>query len=181
VKLLVIADELSPRWFAKHLIAMALHKNQKTKIVIVKSLKELTKTSLNVPAIIFGVKNSVFDEFYDQQVGTHPETLKHFLTIQPSIDVSIKTKKSKNLPVAEVPVILLKKTSNSSRSFVPMDVDESPESPSNLAQDSNDFISFSKHNDASLSVDINSPLPLYRPIKIKRIAGNPNRKEKNVK
>lgn len=168
---------MSPRWFAQHLISMALHKNEKIKIVVVKNLKETTKTLLKVSAIILGVKTSALDEFYEKQIRTQPELIKNFRKIQPSIDVSIKQKK-KEASFVETPAILLKKTSNSSRSFVPMDVDDDESSPANLPLGTSGYIPFSKLNVGSSSLQTNSQLPLYRPIKIKKVVGNSNRKEK---
>lgn len=173
IKLLVIADELSPRWFAKHLIAMALHRNPQTKVIVVKGLKGVTRSSLKHPAIIFGVKTSFFDEFYDKQVGTHSELLKNYFKVQPMTNVSLKSKKLKPVVVLK-PVVLLKKTSDSTRAFVPMEDAEPPELPGVFAPDSSGFIALSKFTDTSNFTSLS--LPSYRPIKIKKIAGNSNRK-----
>lgn len=175
LKLLVISDGFTPRWFAQHLVSMALHKNQSTKILIVKNLKEITKNVLKIPSIVFGVKTSEFKGFCE---AMQSEFIEHFHRIYISTDVSLKRKKRKLKENEEIPVVLLKKSSISSREFVPMDVDELPESPLNL-QNTTGFISFSKFNDSSSSVHTKSPLLSYRPIKIKRIVGNSKRKEKN--
>lgn len=172
--MLVLADEISPRWFGKHLIGMTLHKNQKTKIVIVPKLKDITKTLLKVPSIVLSVniKNPKLEEFYSE-LSIHSALLEHYYSIKPSVDVTVKRKK-KILSVDDTPpVILLKKPIDSSRSFVPLETDE----PStNLKKDSKDFISFSKFNENSLNA--NTPTPLYRPIMIKKVVSNPNRVKK---
>lgn len=152
---------------------MALHRNPKTKVIVVKNLKEVSKSSLKVPAIIFGVKTSDFDEFYDVKVGSHTELLQNYHKVKSTTNVCLKRKKQKPASV-DNPVVLLKKPSDSTRAFVPMDVDESPESQGVSAQDSSGFIAFSKLNVASNIAS--SPLPSYRPIKIKKITGNSNRK-----
>lgn len=172
--MLVLADEISPRWFGKHLIGMTLHKNQKTKIIIVPKLKDITKSLLKVPSIIFSINvmESKFEEFYSE-LSIHSALLEHYYSIKPSTDVTMKRKK-KILSVDDTrPVILLKKPFDSSRSFVPMETDEPSTS---VKQDSKDFISFSKFNDISLNA--NTPTPLYRPIMIKKVVGNPNRVKK---
>lgn len=183
--MLVVADELSPRWFGKHLLAMALHRNTNIRIVIVPKLKDMTKAILKVPAIIFAIRNSAnvsrLEKFY-QQLGIHPELLKHYCTIQKSFDVSINKKKIKKLEVDDPPVILLKKTSASSRSFIPMDIEESSTQTTQKIklETSDDFISLSKFNSSTNFVS-NLQAPLYRPIKIKKILGNPNRAKRNKK
>lgn len=174
--MLVIADEISPRWFGKHLIGMTLHKNQKTKIVIFPKLKDITKTLLKVPSIIFSinVKESKVEEFYSE-LSIHSTLLEHYYSIKPSTDVTVKRKKKILLIDDTPPVILLKKPFDSSRSFVPMETDE----PSTtVKQDSGDFISFSKSTDNNKSLNATTPTPLYRPIMIKKVVGNPNRVKK---
>lgn len=168
---LVLADEISPRWFAKHLIAMAVHTNPQIQIFIVPKLKEVTKNLLKIPTIIFSIKNSAttkeIDELY-KSVGTHSELLKHFYTIRPSVNVSLKRKKEKK-EVNDPPVVLLKK----SETFIPM-VAKVPV-PSLKKQDTSDFIAFST---LKVAESAEAPVPLYRPIKIKKVSANPNRKNK---
>lgn len=162
---IVIADEISPRWFAKHLIAMALHRNQETKVVIVPKLKDITKTLLGVPAIIFSMKSPEVKSFYDE-LAMHSTLLKHYYTVKPSINVSLKKKKTKSADEPH-PVTLLTKPSDSSRAFIPMDL----ATPAKPSKPTNDFIAFSK--------EVNTlPEPsLYRPIMIRKIVGNPKRKK----
>lgn len=176
--MLVMADEISPRWFGKQLIAMCLHRNQSLKIVIIPKLKDVTKTVLKIPTIIFAVKKSAtFDEFY-KQLDTHPEFLKNYYTIKQSCNVSIKRKKQKP-QVDEGPVVeLLKKPCDSSRSFIPMDIEDTEKTQPMPKLESGDFISLSKYTDKASNLSIQPAIaPLYRPIKIARIVGNPNRKK----
>ena len=180
--MLVIANEISPKFFGKHLIAMALHKNQNIQVVIVSKLKDVTKQLLKVPSIIFSIKRSEklkeLSEFY-KSLGIHSELEKHYRKICPVIDVSVKKKKVKQPQSDGPPVTLLQKPSDNSRSFIPMDVEESTQVISK--QDSSDFISLSKFTLSSSSSFSNPLVPLYRPLKIAKIVGNPNRKQKKTK
>lgn len=175
VQTLVIANEISPKFFGKHLIAMALHKNVSLQILIVPNLKNITKKLLKVPSIILTIrsseKSSVFTEFY-QSLSLHSDFLNYYYSIRPLVDVSIKKKRTKQIS-DEPPILLLRKPSNDSRSFIPMDAIESTEPDDK--DDSPGFISLSKYSAPSL---LNKPAPLYRPMKIAKIVGNSNRKQK---
>lgn len=180
--MLVIANEISPKFFGKHLIAMALHKNPNIQIIIVPKLKDVTKQLLKVSSIIFSIKRSEnlteLSEFY-KSLNIQTELEKYYRKICPVVDVSVKKKKVKQPPSDGPPVTLLKKPSDNSRSFVPMDAEDSSQAISK--QDSSDFISLSKFT-LSSSSSLSSPLvPLYRPLKIAKIVGNPNRKQKKKK
>lgn len=155
---------------------MALQKNKNRKIFIVPKLKDITKKVLNVPSIIFTIKSSAettkFDDFY-KLLAIHPELLKNYRTIEPNTNVSTK-KKGKVKGTNDGPAVtLLKKLSDSSRGFTPMDIDKPSSQP-----DSTGFISFSKVKDNSSFTA--SPAPIYRPVKIMKAMGNPNRKQRKT-
>lgn len=168
---------------AKHLLSMTFHLNQKMKVFIVPKLKELTNKLMEVPTIILAFKSSAkysepLESFYDQ-LGIHSELLRQYLVVKPVQDVSIK-KKKKVKAMQETPVVLLTKINESTRSFIPMETDLNESKPPAefilTSKDiSSDFIALSKYSDNSNST---LPLPLYRPIKIKKVIGNLNRKLK---
>lgn len=186
VQLLVIGNEISPKFFGKHVIATALNKNRNMKIIIIPKLKDLTNRLFKVPAIIFSVLCSTniqfLDDFYTK-LGIHDELLKNYCTIQNSINLPTKKRKERKLcgETNEIKVCLLEKTSTSSRSFIPTSNQEeetSASSPTEIKMDTSDFISFSKDNISSDFLAKSSSAPLYRPLKFMKIAGNPNRKKK---
>lgn len=170
---LIMANEFSPRFCAKHLISSTLHKNPKTKVIIVERLKEITKDLFNVPAIIFSITNSFesveFNAFYDH-LSVHSEWLENYCRIQKKIDVSNESKrrKKKTKPEENSPTVTIIKKS---------DMPSSSQKPSDEMKvsvfDKSDFISFSKDNTFAST----SATSLYRPIKVKRIIPNSNRKE----
>jgi len=174
---LVIANEISPKFFGKHLISMAYHKNPNIQVFIIPKLKDITKQLLKVPSIVFSIKRSgklaELSDFY-KSLCIQEEVQKHYYTTRPVSDVSIKKRKLKPTPDRGTPVTLLRKSSDNRRSFVPMDVEESASAE---IKDSSDFISLSKFNISSSSLK-SSAAPLYRPIKIAKVAGNPSRKQK---
>lgn len=190
VKILVMTSEFSPRMFAKQLLSMTLCLNQKIRVFIVPKLKSLTNKLMKNPTVIFAFKSSAksseFEKLYDQ-LGTHTELLRHYLSPKPIQDFSIKRKKKLN-KIQETPVVLLKKVDEANKAFVPMDTDisESTQLPSSdfilLSKEnsvqSSDFISLSKSDSSSFLS--NSSLPLYRPIKIMKVSGNPERKLKKT-
>lgn len=185
VRLMMIADEFQPKWFGKQLIAMALSKNPNTKILIVPALKDITKSLLKVPSIVVTIKRSAdlssLDEFYNL-LGIQSELRTSYYTIHPSLDLSIKSKKRRRVKETIKPepaIVLLKKRSDSFRSFIPMAAEEAP-SAAPVQQDSSDFISLSKFSISS-SFIANSSAPLYRPPKIMKLPGNLNRKQKHLK
>lgn len=179
--MLVLSNETSPRWFAKHLIAMSLARNRNTCVVIVPKLKELTKKVLKTPTIVLGVLDaakSVDLEVFYKNLDVHKDLLANYLKIENSKDVSVKKKKRSKVSTP-APFVLLRRTSDS-RTFVPMDTEQS-EGRQNVSQGGNshssDFIAFSKLNVSTARSLSNTAPVLYRPIKIKQIAGNPNRKK----
>lgn len=178
---MVLANEISPRWLSKHLIAMALSKNRQIKVLIVPQLKNLTKTLLKAPTIIFGVDTKAssveLDKFY-QKLGIHEELLTNYATIESNQDVSIKKKKRKAKEPSIIPVTLLKKPADNSRAFIPMDVEEASQPPV-AKPPSTGFIAFSTQSiEESKSFAKSAANVVYRPIKIKSMIGNPNRKKK---
>lgn len=132
---------------------------------------------MKVPSIIFSIKRSEklaeLSDFY-MSLCIHEDLQKNYHTTRPVTDVSIKKRKQKQTPDRGPPVTLLRKSPGNSRSFVPMDVEQSTQPE---ITDSSDFISLSKFNINSSSLK-NSSVPLYRPIKLAKVAGNPNRKQK---
>lgn len=179
--MLVLSNETSPRWFAKHLIAMSLARNRNMSVIIVPKLKELTKKVVKTPAIVLGIldtaKSVELEEFYNN-LDVHKDFLASYLKIETLKDVSIK-KKKKRSQVSTPPVELLKRTSDA-RAFVPMDTEPSEGRKDVIPVEkslSSDFIAFSKLNVSTARSLSNAAPVLYRPIKIKQIAGNPNRKK----
>lgn len=182
--MLVIANEISPKFFGQHLIATALSKNRNLKIIIVPKLKDATKSLFKVPPVAFSLKNSLkfpeFDDFYSK-LGIHAELLKHYCLIQDSINVSVKKEKKEDSDESTQPqVTLLTKTSDSSRSFIPIGTEEVVPAPAppETPMDTSDFISLSKYDSPSDFLSSSSATPLYRPLKFMKIAGNSNRKKK---
>lgn len=180
--MLVLNNETSPRWFAKHLIAMTLARNRNTNIFIVPRLKEMTKKVVKTPAIVLGIcdtaKTAELDEFYGN-LDVHKDFLSNYLKIEKSKDVSVKRKKKRSTASTAAPVVLLRKIADT-RAFVPMDTEPSegqPNTASGVEALSSDFIAFSKLNVSTARSLSKAPPVLYRPIKIKQIAGNPNRKK----
>lgn len=179
--MLVLSNEISPRWFAKHLIAMSLARNRNTSVVIVPKLKELTKKVVKTSAIILGIldaaKSEDLEVFY-RNLDVHRDLLANYLKIENQKDVSVKKKRRSQLS-APAPVVLLSRTSDM-RAFTPMDTETSDGRQNVISKDealSSNFIAFSKLN-VSTARSLSTAAPvLYRPIKIKQIAGNPNRKK----
>lgn len=181
--MLVLSNELSPRHFAKHLIAMTLVLNRNTNILIVPKLKEMTKKVVKTPAIVLGfcdsAKSAKLEEFY-ASLEVHKDFLSNYLKIENSKDVSVKKKKKRLNAPAPAPAVLLKRTANT-RAFIPMDTEPSDGHQnvvSGVEALSSDFIAFSKLNVNTARSLASAPTLLYRPIKIKQIAGNPNRKKR---
>ncbi|CAO1436381.1 unnamed protein product [Diamesa serratosioi] len=181
VYLLAIADELSPKWFAKQLIAMSMTKCRTIKVVIVPKLKEISKELLKVPAIVFCLTKSEnvehlkdFDSWY-HKLDIHEELLKHYSTIQPAKDISIKKKKKS--PPAVVPInlteVYLIKSEDGSRAFIPEEHQKVQEKVESM-----DFMSFSKSDVASIQ---QTKTPQYKQMKFKKVAGNPIRKKSESK
>lgn len=137
-------------------------------------MKDHTKKLLNVPAIVWSLKNSeVLDEFY-RNLNIHDELLKNYHTIKPSSNVSIK-KKKKIIKTIPPEIVHLKKSSSSSPVYVPNREEE--QSTTMEFEDNSDFISLSKFDDPDL-VNKSSPMPAYRPLKVNKIIGNLLRKGK---
>jgi len=150
---------------------MTLTKDPETKIIIVPKLKEVTKKLLNVSSIIWCIKKEVssFAEFYSS-LNTHEELLRHYYTVRPNKDVSVRRKK-KVKELKEVPIVYLKKSSDSVPAF-------KSNNDKMEFEDSLDFISLAKYDDPAL-VQKKSPFPSYRPLKVKKIIGNKDRKSKS--
>lgn len=183
VYLLAIADELSPKWFAKQLIAMSMTKCRTTKVVIIPKLKEISKELLKVPAIIFCLTKKAntedlkdFESWY-KKLDIHEELLKHYSTVQPAKDTSIK-KKKKTLP-AIVPInlaeIYLTKSEDGSRAFIPEEHQKSQ-----VKVESMDFMAFSKSDVSSIRTH-QPKTPQYKQMKFKKVAANPIRRKEASK
>lgn len=177
VNLLAIADEISPKWFGKHLILMALSKNPQMKIIIIPQMKDHTKKLFNVPSIIWSVRKEVesLDDFY-KELNIHKGFLKEYYPGKLNKDeVTMKQNKEKAIKVEKVtPIVHLKKSSDSTPAFRPT-INIEPE-PMEF-EDSANFISLAKFDVGSL-VSKKSSVSAYRPIKVRKIIGNPDRKKK---
>lgn len=175
INLLAIADEISPRWFGRHLIAMALSKNPQLKIVIVPKLKDHTKNLFAIPSIIWCLKEGIalesLDDFYNE-LNIHDELLQHYNKIKPNKDVSIRRKK-KVIAEKTPEIIHLKKSSTPA--FVPKSQSFNDKISEPMELNSlTDFISLGKSKTESKGI----AFPAYRPLKINKIIGNPYRKGK---
>lgn len=171
-----MANEFSPRFCAKHLISSTLHKNPKTRVIIVERLKEITKNLFNVPAIIFSIGNSFesveFNAFY-HHLNVHSEWLGNYCRIQKKIDVSTnesRRRKKKTKLEEDSPTVTIIKKSEEAKSAPQKPSDETIVS----VFDRSDFISLSKDN----SFVSTSSTPAYRPIKVKRIVPNSDRQNR---
>ena len=181
VYLLAIADELSPKWFAKQLVAMSMTKNRTIKIVIIPKLKEISKNLLKVPAIIFCLtKNENVEDLKDfeswyHKLEIHEELLKHYSTIQPAKDISIKKKKKNPPPIVPINLteVYLTKSEDGSRAFIPEEHQKEQEKLETM-----DFMAFSKSDVASVQ---QTKTPQYKQMKFKKVAGNPIRKKEGSK
>lgn len=170
-KVIILANEISPQWFGKHLIAMNLAKNPNTKIIIVPNLKDMTKKVFDIPSIICCLKTEVdsLNEFYSR-LNIHEELLRIFYKIRPNADVSkVKKKKKPKDEYVIPPIIYLKKSPTSEPAFVPQSTIEKME-----FDESSDFISLAKYDANELEKKL--PFPSYRPLKVKKVVGNLNRK-----
>lgn len=156
---------------------MSMTKCRTTKIVIIPKLKEISKELLKVPAIVFCLTKKAnvevlkdFESWYRKQ-DIHEELLKHYSTVQPAKDTSIK-KKKKN-PPAIVPInqseIYLMKSEDGSRAFIPEEHEKSQ-----IVVESMDYMSFSKSNKPA-PVKPKTKTPQYKQMKFKKVAGNPIR------
>ena len=161
---------------------MTMTKCRTTKVIIVPKLKEISKELLKVPAIIFCLtkKANVEDlkdfEIWYQKLDIHEELLKHYSTVQPAKDTSIK-KKKKN-PPAIVPIniseIYLTKNEDGSRAFIPEEHQKSQK-----IIESMDFMAFNKSEIAPIQYQTKTPQ--YKQMKFKKVAGNPIRRKEGSK
>lgn len=162
---------------------MSMTKCRTTKIVIVPKLKEISKELLKVPAIVFCLTKKAnvedlknFESWY-QNLDIHEELLKHYSTVQPAKDTSIK-KKKKN-PPAIVPInlkeIYLMKSEDGSRAFIPEEHEKS-----RVVVESMDYMSFSKSKKPA-PVQSKTKTPQYKQMKFKKVAGNPIRRKEGTK
>jgi hypothetical protein len=173
---LAIADEISPKWFGKHLVTMALARNSSMKIVILPKMKDFAKKMFNKPTIVWCMTeaNESLDAFY-KEIDIHSSLLLHYHQVAANKDVSIKRKR-KMAPIENVSEIVhLKKTSPSSFEFI---TDEAGKESTKMEfEDTSDFISLAKFDDPGL-VSKSSPVASYRTLKVKKTTGNVLRKGK---
>ncbi|CRL07914.1 CLUMA_CG020950, isoform A [Clunio marinus] len=177
---LIIAHEVSPRFFGSRLITLALQRHKDIKVIIVQQLRNLTKLQFKFPSIIICIKQceklDKIDKFYEN-LGMHSVILQHFSVIESAKDVSIKKKKDKIHHTEGPSVIMLQKTSNSNRNFISMDIDETESSSEiiklrHCTKELTDFVSVNE------SLTNNNHSLHYQPMKIRKLAMNPNRKKK---
>jgi hypothetical protein len=164
---LIIDDEISPRWFGKHLIAMALTTRSTVRIIIMPKLKAMTKEIFKIPTIMLSFKNNPgsLEEFY-KKLNVHEEFHKNYRRIR-NEPVDVKKKKKKAIVSNEIPIVHLKKQDNHP-AFIPQNQSEKMD-----AETTDDFISLKKYEEPKKSADLS-----YRPMKIKQVFPNPNRKKK---
>lgn len=165
---LIVDNEISPRWFGKHLLAMTLSRNDQTKIFIVPNLKDLTKQIFGVPSVIFCINKeiSALSQFYSK-LEIHDELLKSYRQFQSNNNKSISKRKPKKLkPEVITPIVHLKRSENPA--FIPAQHEE-------MEVDSSDFICLKKYEETSL---LKKPSNFHS-MRIKQVLPNPNRKQKN--
>lgn len=104
------------------------------------------------------METTELNNFYDH-LNIHNEWLTNYRRIQPKINQFIEKKKSRKLEI--VPKItIIEKTHD-------INCDEVVQATKTKFSDiSSDFISFSSNS-----------TPVYKPIKVRRVVGNPNRKK----
>lgn len=164
---LIFDDDISPKWFGKHLLAMTLSRNQQTKIFIVPHLKDLTKQIFGVPAVIFCINKEIkaLSEFYSK-LEIHEELLKSYRQVQSNVNKSISKRKPRKLkPEVITPIVHLKRSENPA--FVPLQHEE-------MEVDTSDFICLKKYEDTSLLKKPSS----FHAMKIKQVLPNTSRKQK---
>lgn len=111
-----------------------------------------------MPSIIFSISKSLesteLNDFYEH-LNVHNEWLRNYRRIQPNINHVIEKKKSKKIEI-EPKITIIEKSQ-----------DKKPDiNVENMKNDiSSDFISFS-----------NNSTSIYKPIKMRKVLGNPNRK-----
>lgn len=176
----MLANELSPKFFTKNLLSMVLHKNENIRIVMIPKLRELSKNLLKTPAIMVAIDSSAnsmkLDNFYDK-LDLHSKMLKHFVIMNPQ-SFSNLDKKQKKIKTQSHPVVLLKKPSHTARAFDPMKIENTIQFSEASQSMSSDFLRFSDINISTSRLSSNAPPSImYRPISIKRIVGNSNRKK----
>jgi hypothetical protein len=172
INLLVISDEISPKWFGKHLLAMSLTKHPEMKVIILPRMKDHSNKLFKIPAIIWCATQEInsLDNFY-KQLNIHNELLRHYAKIGRNRNVSIAKKKIKqSVEQKLVPITYLTKTSSSLPAFIP-----AAEKREEKMEVEENFISLAKFEDKAL-VEKKSPFAAYRPLKINKIIGNPKRK-----
>lgn len=165
---LIVDNEISPRWFGKHLLAMTLSKNHQTQIFIVPHLKDLTKQVFGVPSVIFCINKemSLLSQCYNK-LNIHDEMLKSYRQVRSNVDKSVSKRKPKKLkPEVLTPIVHLKKSENPA--FVQHE---------EMEVSTSDFICLRKYEDTSLLKKLSS----FNPMKIKQVLPNPNRKQKKIK
>lgn len=172
-----IADELSPRWFAKQLIAMILTRHPSTMVVIIPQLKDVIKKLTKTGGIIFCIKETenlktVEIANWYHQMNLHAQLLKNYYTIKPEKRVSVKKKKREQTPVSPQ-IVRLPKSTDGRKAFIPFSDESQLQQQKEEKDESYGFISLKKFSDNFV---LESSVPLYRPIKIKKTMGNLNRR-----
>lgn len=136
---------------------MALTKNPQLKVFIVSKLKDITKQIVNVATVIFSLRkeNEELHQLYDS-LNIHDELKKFYCNSQSPLNKSVSKRKAKKLkPENSTPIVYLKEEFLPSNNVEKMEVEDS------------NFISLKKYEESS-----------YRPMKIKQVFANPNRKKK---
>lgn len=166
IQYLILDDGISPRWFAKHLITMALTKDRQIKVIIVPKLKEITKEAFNISTIVMSVNTNLelIQEFY-LKLNVQEEFLKHYSHIKTEFKRPIRKRRPK-AKGEEVPIVHLRKESGQP-AFVPSNKAELKME----TESSDDFICLKKYEEPAKSIT-------YHPMKIKQVFPNPNRKKK---
>jgi hypothetical protein len=171
----ILDDQINPKWFGKHLVTMTLSKKE-SKIIIIQNLKKVTKQIFNRSTMIFCVKTGVnsFDRFYET-LDIHEKLLKFYRHIQPQLEKpEASNRQPKKLkPEIITPIVHLKRYSDK-LAFETIDqIQEKIE-----VEDSGDFICLKKYEDKSV---LKSKAPVaYRPMKIKQVLSNPDRKKRKI-
>ncbi len=170
---LILDENIAPRWFAKHLIAMMLTKDPSIKIIICSKLEEKTKEIFKKSVFICSVKAKIelLDNFY-KNLNIHEDFLRNYRHIRNSQPSTLKSRKKKIKLYVETPIVHLKRNSNNEPAFVPND-----QKIERMEVEEENFISLKKYDEPS---SVSTETVSYFPMKIKQLFPNENRKKKKI-
>lgn len=172
-KILVISDEITPKFFGKHLVTLGLSNNQELAIIIVPKLKELIKEVFGISTVVFTVlkTGSYQNNFVDWCLKNcdHQKFLEEYeIKEEPNKSSTRKPKRKKpDLPEINLSEIYLMKTSDKKFQFVPEGDEEMIET---VKEFGSDFISFEP---AKKKISKKPVKTSYKPLIVRKIQGKP--------